>query len=264
MTKAPFKKDTKEVDQEKNRSPRKKSSFMGTIRTVLYAILAAVILRTVALEPFNIPSGSMIPSLMVGDYLFVSKYSYGYSKFSLPWSVPLFSGRILGGLPERGDVAVFELPRDNETDYIKRIIGLPGDRIQVKNGLLHINGKPIKRRKIENFTYLDRYGHKRTLEQYEEVLESGVSYRVLDATPFGSLDDTQVYIVPENHYFAMGDNRDNSMDSRVLSAVGYIPEENLVGRAEFIFYSTKGGADVWEIWKWGDATRFDRLFKSVD
>tara|TARA_Y100001970_G_scaffold45236_1_gene56743 strand:- start:45716 stop:46477 length:762 start_codon:yes stop_codon:yes gene_type:complete len=247
----------------KKEKTKKKGGIMGTIRMVLYAILAAVVLRTVALEPFNIPSGSMIPNLLVGDYLFVSKYAYGYSKYSLPWSIPLWSGRILGDLPERGDVAVFKLPRDNETDYIKRIIGLPGDTIQVRDGLVYLNGQPIEREKIEDFNYIDRYGHKRTLEQYEETLPSGVKYRVLDATPHGSLDNTQVYTVPKDHYFAMGDNRDNSMDSRVLSAVGFVPKENLVGRAEFIFYSTNGAAKIWEIWKWGESTRGERLFDSI-
>lgn len=251
-------------EPEKKRRKKKSSGWFDTIRTVFYAILAAVVLRTVALEPFNIPSGSMIPTLMVGDYLFVSKYSYGYSKYSLPWSLPLWSGRILGGKPERGDVAVFKLPRDNETDYIKRIIGLPGDRIQVKDGVLYLNGEAIDRQKTEDFTYIDKRGHTRTLEQYIETLPSGVSYRTLDATPRGSLDNTQIYTVPPDHYFAMGDNRDNSLDSRVLSGVGFIPEENLIGRAEFIFYSTNGAAHIWEIWKWGEATRFERLFDSVD
>ncbi|MBR72166.1 MAG: signal peptidase I [Rhodospirillaceae bacterium] len=242
----------------------KKGGFFATIRMVLYAILAALILRTVALEPFNIPSGSMIPNLMVGDYLFVSKYSYGYSKYSLPWSLPLWSGRILGGEPERGDVAVFKLPRDNETDYIKRIIGLPGDRIQVRNGVVYLNDRPLKRNKIKNFEYKDSNGHIRRLEQYRETLPNGVSYNILEATPYGALDDTPIYTVPIKHYFAMGDNRDNSLDSRVLSAVGYIPEENLVGRAEFTFYSTNGIADIWEVWKWGESTRFERVFKSID
>ena len=255
----------KKIDEKNNKGGKKpkKGGMFATLRMVLSAILAAVILRTIALEPFNNQSGSMIPSLMVGDYLFVSKYSYGYSKFSLPWSLPLWSGRILGGLPERGDVAVFKLPRDNDTDYIKRIIGLPGDTIQVKNGVVFVNNQPVKRHKLKDFVYQDSNGHTRRLEQYQETLPSGVQYNVLDATPFGALDDTPLYTVPMKHYFAMGDNRDNSLDSRVISAVGYIPEENLVGRAEFIFYSTNGAADIWEIWKWGDATRFERVFKSI-
>lgn len=249
------------------RSRKQKSSgWWDTLRTVLYAIIAAMIVRTVALEPFNIPSGSMIPTLLVGDYLFVSKYAYGYSKYSLPWSIDLFSGRLFGSAPERGDVAVFRLPRDNETDYIKRIVGLPGDRLQVKDGLLYVNDVAVERRQIENFTFTDAYGRDRSIAQFSETLDNGVSHHTLDANPNGNLDNTKVYTVPEGHYFAMGDNRDNSLDSRIdnaYSGVGYIPAENLVGRAEFIFYSTNGGADIWEIWKWGDATRFERLFTAV-
>ena len=246
-----------------DRSRKKKTSgWWDTIRTVLYAIIAAMVVRTVALEPFNIPSGSMIPTLLVGDYLFVSKYAYGYSKYSLPWSIDLFSGRLFGSTPERGDVAVFKLPRDNETDYIKRIVGLPGDRIQIKQGLLFVNYVPIERRQVENFTDF----HGRSIAQFAEILPNGVVHHTLDANPNGSLDNTDVYAVPEGHYFAMGDNRDNSLDSRIdnaYSGVGFIPAENLIGRAEFIFYSTNGGASIWEIWKWGEATRFERLFTAV-
>lgn len=245
---------------------RKSSGFWDTIRTVAYAVIAAMVVRTVALEPFNIPSGSMIPTLLVGDYLFVSKYAYGYSKYSLPWSIDLFSGRLFGSEPERGDVAVFKLPRDNETDYIKRIVGLPGDRIQMKQGLLYVNDVPIERRQVENFTFTDVYGSSRTIAQFSEILPDGAAHHTLDANPNGNLDNTDVYAVPEGHFFAMGDNRDNSLDSRIdnaYSGVGFIPAENLVGRAEFIFYSTNGGAEIWEIWKWGEATRFERLFTAV-
>lgn len=244
---------------------RKKSGLWDTIRTVAYAVIAAMVLRTVALEPFNIPSGSMIPTLMVGDYLFVSKYSYGYSKFSLPWSLNLFSGRIFGSAPERGDVAVFRLPRDNDIDYIKRIVGLPGDKIQVSNGILKVNDMPVEQIRVGDFRFTNAYGRQRTIAQFEELLPNGVAYNILDANPNGTLDNTQIYLVPEGHYFAMGDNRDNSLDSRVGGSygVGFIPAENLIGRAEFIFYSTRGGADIWEVWKWGDVTRLDRLFKAI-
>ena len=249
------------------RSRKQKSSGLwDTIRTVLYAIIAAMIVRTVALEPFNIPSGSMKPTLLGGDYLFVSKYAYGYSKYSLPWSLDLFSGRLFGSAPERGDVAVFRLPRDNEIDYIKRIVGLPGDRIQVKDGLLYVNDVAVKRRQVENFSETNVYGESKAIAQFEETLPNGVSHHTLDVIPEGQYDNTKVYTVPEGHYFAMGDNRDRSQDSRVdnaYSGVGFIPAENLVGRAEFIFYSTNGGAAIWEIWKWGDATRFERLFTAV-
>ncbi len=247
----------------KTKRKKKSSGFWDTIRTIIYAVLAALIVRTVALEPFNIPSGSMIPTLLVGDYLFVSKFSYGYSHYSLPWSANLFSGRILAAEPERGDVAVFKLPRDNETDYIKRIVGLPGDRIQVRDGVLYLNGQAVKRDRIEDYSFTDTYGRRRTYTQYVETLPSGKTYRVLDATSRGGLDNTQVYEVPAGHYFAMGDNRDNSLDSRVLGGVGFIPAENLIGRAEFLFYSTNGGADFWEVWKWPSVTRTERLFTAV-
>ena len=158
---------------------RRFSGFWDTIRTLIYAVLAALIVRTVAIEPFNIPSGSMIPTLLVGDYLFVSKYAYGYSTHSLPWSVDIFDGRIIDSPPDRGDVAVFKLPRDNSTDYIKRIVGLPGDRLQVLKGVLHINGTPVIRERIDDYSYTDRYGRERVLRQYRETLPNGVSYMTL-------------------------------------------------------------------------------------
>lgn len=241
---------------------RRSSGLWETVRTLIYAVLAALIVRTVAFEPFNIPSGSMIPTLLVGDYLFVSKYAYGYSKHSLPWSVPLFGGRILDGPPARGDIAVFKLPSDDETDYIKRIVGLPGDRIQVLGGVLHINGAAVERERMEDYGYRDRYGRERVYRQYRETLPNGASYMTLDGTPRGSLDDTQVYTVPEGHYFAMGDNRDNSLDSRVRS-VGFIPAENLVGRAEFIFHSLADGTSIAELWNWPGDTRGERLFMAI-
>ncbi len=242
----------------------KRSAIWDTIRTLIYAVIAALVVRTVAFEPFNIPSGSMIPTLLVGDYLFVSKYSYGYSKYSLPWSLPLFSGRILSSEPERGDVAVFKLPRDNETDYIKRIVGLPGDRIQVKDGVLHVNGQAVERRRIDDYEFVDRFGRELVYRQYVETLPNGASYLTIDASPNGGLDNTQVYTVPEGHYFAMGDNRDNSQDSRVLPAVGYIPAENLIGRAEFIFHSLDNDAGIGEIWRWPSDTRTERVFKAIE
>ena len=232
------------------------------VKTVLIALLIAFGIRTIAFEPFNIPSGSMIPTLLVGDYLFVSKYSYGYSTYSLPYGVRLFSGRIMGRDPERGDVAVFKLPRDNRTDYIKRIIGLPGDRIQVRNGVLHINGEAVKRERIDDF--IDREGAILTrTPQYVETLPNGRQHRILEVNDNGPLDDTPVYVVPTGHFFAMGDNRDNSLDSRVQGAVGYIPAENLVGRAEILFFSTDGSAAWYQFWKWPVATRFGRLFSRI-
>ncbi len=247
-----------------------------TVKTVFYAVVIALVVRTVAYEPFNIPSSSMVPTLLVGDYLFVAKYPYGYSRYSfdffseliglsrIPGAMGGDSGRILFDPPERGDIAVFKLPRDNKTDYIKRIVGLPGDRIQVTGGVLHINGEAVRRERVGDFVETDGYGNTRRTAQYTETLPNGTSYNVLDMDPAGRLDNTKVYVVPAGHYFAMGDNRDNSLDSRVLNGVGFIPAENLVGRAELIFFSTDGGAAWWEVWKWPGATRFARLFQVVD
>lgn len=243
---------------------RKSGKLWDTIKTVVYAVLIALAIRTVAYEPFNIPSGSMKPTLLVGDYLFVSKFSYGYSRHSLPLSLPLIPGRILTSEPERGDVAVFKLPTDNKTDYIKRIVGLPGDRIQMREGRLHINGEQVVRRRVADFVEIDGIGRIRRTAQFDEVLPGGRTYRIAEDTDRGQLDNTPVYVVPQGHYFAMGDNRDNSLDSRVLSGVGFIPAENLVGRAEVLFFSIDGGASVWEFWRWPSTIRFKRFFDSVE
>jgi signal peptidase I len=215
-------------------------SVVDTIKTVVYAVLIALAVRTVAYEPFNIPSGSMVPTLLVGDYLFVSKFSYGYSRYSLPFGLPLFSRRIFFHPPDRGDVIVFKLPTDNSTDYIKRVIGLPGDHIQMKGGNLYINDQLVPRKRIQDFLYQEGNGTVIPLVQYIETLPNGVQHRIIKMGDNGPLDNTQVYEVPPGDYFMMGDNRDNSQDSRVLSAVGYVPAENLIGRAEFIFFSTDG------------------------
>ena len=230
-----------------------------TVQTVFYAFLIAIAVRIVAFEPFNIPSGSMKPTLLVGDYLFVSKYTYGYSRYSFPFGFPPFSGRIWESPVERGDVAVFRKPPENEIDYIKRIIGLPGDRIQVLDGILHINGEAVERERIENFV-VDAYG--REAAQYIETLPNGRTHRILEtAGDAGRSDNTDEVTVPAGHYFAMGDNRDNSADSRVI---GFIPAENMVGRAEILFFSTDGSAALWEFWKWPFAVRYSRLFDGVE
>ena len=245
---------------------KKKSTggVLETVKTVVYAVLIALVVRTVAYEPFNIPSGSMVPTLLVGDYLFVSKFSYGYSRYSLPFGLPLFSGRIFFHSPERGDVVVFKLPTDNSTDYIKRVIGLPGDHIQMKGGNLYINDQLVPRKRIQDYLYQEGNGTVIPLVQYTETLPNGVQHRIIKMGDNGPLDNTPVYDVPPGEYFMMGDNRDNSQDSRVLSAVGYVPGENLVGRAEFIFFSTDGSARLWEIWKWPFAIRYSRLFNGVN
>jgi signal peptidase I len=244
---------------------KKKSTggVVDTVKTVVYAVLIALVVRTVAYEPFNIPSGSMVPTLLVGDYLFVSKYSYGYSRYSLPFGLPLFSGRIFFHPPERGDVVVFKLPTDNSTDYIKRVIGLPGDHIQMKGGNLYINDQLVPRKRIEDYLYQEGNGGVIPLAQYIETLPNGVQHRIIKMGDNGPLDNTPVYDIPPGDYFMMGDNRDNSQDSRVLSAVGYVPAENLIGRAQFIFFSTDGSAHLWEIWKWPFAIRYSRLLHAV-
>jgi signal peptidase I len=242
--------------------PSQSDSFADTVKTVFYAIVIAMVVRTFAYEPFNIPSGSMKPTLLVGDYLFVSKFSYGYSRHSLPFSLPLIDDRVFFSEPERGDVVVFKLPKDNKTDYIKRIVGLPGDRLQVIDGILHVNGAPVGREGVDDFMEEDYAGNFQRTPQYAETLPNGVVHNILEESDHEFLDNTPIYVVPEGHYFGMGDNRDHSNDSRVLRAVGYIPAKNLVGRAEFMFFSVHGKA--WELWKWPSTVRFSRLFSGIE
>ena len=241
---------------------QRSGGLVENVKTIVYAALIAVGIRTVAFEPFNIPSGSMIPTLLVGDYLFVSKYSYGYSRFSLPFSPNLFTGRILGGVPERGDVAVFKFPRDTSVDYIKRIVGLPGDRIQVRGGQLYINGQLLPRTADGEFI-ADDDGRRTLGRRYIETMPSGRQHALLKLTDEGDANNTPEYVVPADHVFAMGDNRDNSLDSRFMNGVGYVPIENLVGRAEFIFFSMDAKAPWWQVWEWPFEIRWSRLLQGI-
>src|SRR3984893_2116230 len=188
---------------------RKEGGFAETVRVVFHALIIALVIRPFLFQPFNIPSGSMIPTLLVGDYLFVSKYSYGYTHYSFPFSPPIFTARLLGPLVNRGDVVVFRLPKDDSTDYIKRVIGLPGDRIQMIDGVLHINGEPVKRERVDDFIETEEGSRVSRVKRWRETLPNGVSYTTLDLVDNGFYDNTPVYQVPEGHYFMMGDNRDN-------------------------------------------------------
>ena len=236
--------------------------FWETTKTVVYAVVIALFVRTFFVEPFSIPSGSMIPTLLVGDYLFVSKMSYGYSRHSLPLSIPLIKNRIFYTEPERGDVIVFKMPSDNKTDYIKRLIGLPGDKIQVREGRLYINGTMIDRQSAGEYVMRDPHGKALRFEKYIETLPEGVKHPILEISDDAPFDNTEEFTVPEDHFFMMGDNRDNSLDSRSVK-VGFVPKVNLVGRAKFLFFSNDESAAWWQIWKWPMAVRWTRLFNGI-
>jgi signal peptidase I len=240
----------------------KKSGGLGeTLNVIFQALLLALVIRSFIFQPFSIPSGSMRPTLLEGDYLFVSKFAYGYSHHSLPFSPNLFSGRIWSAEPLRGDIVVFKFPPNPKLDYIKRVIGLPGDKIQMVNGVLHINGVAVKREKTGVIDDVDVTETQGPVDVYHETLPNGVEYDTLDLDPNSSTDNTREWLVPPGHYFMMGDNRDNSSDSRL--SVGFVPAENLVGRAKRIFFSIDGGSSPLEIWKWPTGIRTERLLKAV-
>ena len=240
--------------------------FFELVKVIVQALLIALVVRTFLFQPFNIPSGSMIPTLLVGDYLFVSKYSYGFSHFSFPFSPDFFQGRIFGTPPKRGDVAVFKLPRDNSTDYIKRVIGLPGDTIQMKEGRLYINGTIVPREATTKVHTENYEGQETDVPTYKETLPGGVTHTIIEVQgDTGFNDNTDLYKVPANSYFMMGDNRDNSLDSRVppdQGGVGYVPFVNFIGRAEIIFFSN-AGQPAWKVWEWPWTVRWNRIAKPV-
>ena len=280
----------------------KEEGWWETIKVIVEALIIALVVRTLLFQPFNIPSGSLIPTLLVGDYLFVSKYSYGYSHYSLPsfldlgvaddsdssllFSVAHFPAKMLGkaleevdpgwehgrlfaSQPKRGDIIVFKLPRDGETDYIKRLIGLPGDKIQMIKNRLYINGQIVEREPLPPYKTTGRFGNVEEVPHYLETLPGGVKHEIIqldgDANPMPYTANTDVYTVPPGDYFFMGDNRDNSSDSRVpedKGGVGYVPFANLIGRAEVIFFSVDG-APAWEFWRWPWTVRWNRMFHAV-
>ena len=239
--------------------PEEGESWLEIAKTLVYALLIAFVIRTFLFQPFNIPSGSMEATLLVGDYVFVEKYAYGFSRYSFPFGLGPFPGRIFFSSPHRGDVVVFKFPGDNSTDYIKRLVGLPGDRVQMINGVFWLNNKPIPKVRVQDYIEYDDAGVARHVPQYRETLPGGKSYLVLDRIQGSDEDNTEQFLVPPGHYFMMGDNRDNSDDSRM--SVGYVPAQNLEGKALFRFFSFDGPwFEIWEVWKW----RFDRMFTGID
>ena len=241
-----------------------KKIILDNLKTLIYALIIAIIIRSLLIQPFYIPSSSMEINLLVGDRLFVTKYSYGYSKHSFPFSPPIFKDRILNKEPQRGDVIVFKTPSDNRTDYIKRLIGLPGDIIQFIDGNIYLNNNQILRTLLKDHETVYCGNQKIQVSTFEEKLPNNKSYIVSYRNDI-SFSNSDKYIIPENHYFFLGDNRDCSKDSRFLSDVGYVHKDNLVGKAQFLFFSsnTRKG-NIFQFWKWSNILRYDRFFKSLN
>ena len=240
-----------------------KKKIIGNLKTLLIALIIAIIIRSFFFQPFYIPSSSMEPTLLVGDRIFVSKYSYGYSKHSFPFSPPIINNRMLSTKAKYGDLVVFKTPEDNRTDFIKRLVGLPGDKIQIKNGELFINEKKIPRENLTGLNEIMCGGTKTEVVSFNETLPNGVQYKVV-YNKIGSMKNSDIYKVPEKHYFFLGDNRDCSRDSRFLSSVGYVHENNLVGKARVIFFSnnTHKGS-ILKFWNWDETLRLNRFFKKL-
>lgn len=258
--------NTPSIDKVVKRQPplSAKEEISEFFRTALIAVVLALFIRTFFYEPFNIPSGSMKPTLEIGDYLFVQKPAYGYSKYSFPFGLAPLEGRVWSAEPKRGDIIVFKIPSNPTGDpFIKRLVGLPGDNIQVIKGRLYINGNIVERESIGLRKDVEKSGAPQTMHEYIETLPNGVMHSIYEESDDAPLDNTPLYTVPEEHYFMMGDNRDNSQDSRVPGMVGFVPFENLVGRADFIFFSTNGSAHLFEFWKWPWTIRYERLFMKI-
>tara|TARA_X000000950_G_scaffold111912_1_gene140906 strand:- start:611 stop:1345 length:735 start_codon:yes stop_codon:yes gene_type:complete len=240
-----------------------KKFILENLKTLFYALIIAIIIRSIFIQPFYIPSSSMEPNLLVGDRLFVTKYSYGYSKHSFPFSPPIFDNRILFSEPKTGDVVVFKTPADNRTDYIKRLVGLPGDQIQFIDSNLFINNSEILKSKISETDTIYCGKKKIDVFTFEEKLPNGKLHKTVYLTNF-TFKNSDIFTVPEDHYFFLGDNRDCSKDSRFLTSVGYVHKNNLVGKARFIFFSSdRSVGSIFEFWKWNKSIRFDRFFKKI-
>ncbi len=240
-----------------------KKFLKENLKTLIYALIIAVIIRSLIIQPFYIPSSSMEPNLLVGDRLFVTKYSYGYSKHSFPFSPPIFKNRFFFNEPERGDVVVFKTPADNRTDYIKRLVGLPGDKIQFINSNLYLNSIEIFKSRLSENDIIYCGDRKIEVFTFDEKLPNGKKYKTVYLKDF-TFENSDIFTVPDEHYFFLGDNRDCSKDSRFLTSVGYVHRNNLVGKARFIFFSSdRSIGSIFTFWRWNKSIRFDRFFKNI-